>query len=54
MHVKDVIKAQMNGLDHYESTILGKGLIDVKSIVKYARKREELFTSSSNRKPTRV
>ena len=43
MHVKDVIKAQMNGLDHYESTILGKGLIDVKSIVKYARKKGGTF-----------
>ncbi len=39
MHVKDVIKAQMNGADHYESCILGKGLIDVKSILKYARKK---------------
>ncbi len=39
MHVKDVIKAQMNGAEHFESCILGKGLIDVKSILKYARKK---------------
>lgn len=43
MHVKDVIKAQTNGLDHYESCVLGKGLIDPKAVVKHARKKGGTF-----------
>lgn len=39
MHVKDVIKASTDGLAHYESTILGKGLIDVKKVLKYAYRK---------------
>ena len=45
MHVKDVIKAKSaeNGLDHYESCVLGKGLIGVKDIIKHARKKGGTF-----------
>jgi sugar phosphate isomerase/epimerase len=40
MHVKDEIKAtkgEMGG-EPYESTVLGKGVLDVKAIVDYAKK----------------
>lgn len=42
MHVKDEIavekeKGEMNG--NYESTILGKGLVGVKEIIEWAKKR---------------
>jgi sugar phosphate isomerase/epimerase len=39
MHVKDVIPAKTDGLDHFESCILGKGLIGVKKVLKHARKK---------------
>lgn len=40
MHVKDEIKTtNKEGLEHYESTILGKGIVGVKDVLKYARKK---------------
>lgn len=40
MHVKDEIKpANAKPGDHYESTILGKGVINVKEVIDLARKR---------------
>jgi len=40
MHVKDEIKAaDGKGMDGYDSTILGKGVMPVKDIVKYARSK---------------
>jgi sugar phosphate isomerase/epimerase len=40
MHVKDEIKAQKGEMagEPYESTVLGKGVLDVKAIVDYAKK----------------
>lgn len=38
MHVKDEIKGQGDPGHQYESTILGKGVIDVKSVLDLARK----------------
>lgn len=45
MHVKDVIKTKSteNGLDHYESCILGQGLVDTKKVLKQARKKGGTF-----------
>ncbi len=40
MHVKDEIKTtNSEGLGHYESTVLGKGIVGVKDVLKYARKK---------------
>lgn len=39
MHVKDEIKsARSNATEHYESTVLGKGVIDVKEVLQLATK----------------
>ena len=37
MHVKDEIKAA-TGNEHYESTVLGKGIIGVKEVIDYGKK----------------
>jgi L-ribulose-5-phosphate 3-epimerase UlaE len=37
MHVKDEIKS-LTKKDEYESTILGKGVVDIKNIIDYALK----------------
>ncbi len=37
MHVKDEIKAT-SGNEHYESTVLGKGIIGVKEVIDYGKK----------------
>jgi sugar phosphate isomerase/epimerase len=37
MHVKDEIKAT-SGNEHYESTVLGKGIIGVKDVIDYGKK----------------
>ena len=39
MHVKDEIKSLTSPTEHYESCILGKGVIGTKDVLKYARKK---------------
>ena len=38
MHVKDEIKAT-SGNEHYESTVLGQGIVGVKAVLDYAKKK---------------
>jgi sugar phosphate isomerase/epimerase len=43
MHVKDEIKTPNSPTEHYESCILGKGIIGTKDVIKYARKKSGTF-----------
>lgn len=43
MHVKDEIKTPNSPTEHYESCVLGKGIIGTKDVIKYARKKSGTF-----------
>ncbi len=38
MHVKDEIKATSGGTEHFESTVLGKGIVNVKEVIDFGKK----------------
>ena len=38
MHVKDEIKATSGGTEHFESTVLGKGIVNVKEVIDLGKK----------------